>query len=70
MIDRWDLLPAVRGEVSSIKWTSIDFQQQVVRISAEKGSNSRILPISPKSIEMLDNLPKNKERIFANAEHM
>ena len=58
------------GEISRLKWTSIDFQQKVVRISAEKGSNSRILPISVKSIKMLKNLPKNKERIFANAEHM
>ena len=58
------------GEISRLKWTSIDFQQRVVRISAEKGSNSRILPISPKSIQMLNNLPKNKERIFADAGHM
>jgi integrase len=58
------------GEISRLKWASIDFERKVVRISAEKGSNSRILPISQKSIEMLDNLPKNKERIFANAEHM
>jgi len=58
------------GEISRLKWTPIDFQQRVVRISAEKGSGFRILPISPKSIEMLKNLPKNKERIFADAEHM
>ena len=58
------------GEISRLKWASIDFQKRVVRISAEKGSNSRILPISQKSIDMLNNLPKNKERIFANAEHM
>jgi integrase len=58
------------GEVSRLKWTSVDFHQKAVRISAEKGSNSRILPISPKAIEMLNNLPKSGERIFANAEAM
>jgi integrase len=58
------------GEVSRLKWTSIDFQKRVVRISAEKGSNSRILPISQKSIGMLNNLPQNREKIFVNAEHM
>jgi integrase len=58
------------GEISRLKWTSIDFQQKVVRISAEKGSNSRILPISSKAIEMLNNLPRNEEKIFASAEHM
>lgn len=58
------------GEISRLKWTSIDFQKRVVRISAEKGSNSRILPISQKSISMLNNLPGDKEKIFVNAEHM
>jgi integrase len=58
------------GEISRLKWTSVDFLQKVVRISAEKGSNSRILPISPKAIEMLNNLPKSGEKIFANAENM
>jgi len=58
------------GEISRLKRTSINFQQKVVRISAEKGSNSRILPISLKAIEMLNNLPKNGEKIFANADHM
>ena len=58
------------GEISRLKLSSIDLQQKVVRINAEKGSNSRILPISQKSIDMLDNLPKNDERIFANAGDM
>jgi len=58
------------GEISRLKWASIDFERKVVSINAEKGSNSRILPISPKAIEMLNNLPKNGERIFANADHM
>ena len=51
----------------------MDFEKTVaklVSINAEKESNSRILPISPKAIEMLNNLPKNGERIFANADHM
>lgn len=58
------------GEISRLKWTSIDFERRLVSVNAEKGSNSRILPISPKAIEMLNNLPKNGERIFANADHM
>ena len=58
------------GEISRLKLSSIDLQQKVVRINAEKGSNSRILPISQKSIDMLNNLPKNDERIFANAGDM
>ena len=58
------------GEISRLKWTSIDFQQKVVNINAEKGSNSRILPISPKATEMLNNLQRKGERIFTTAENM
>jgi integrase len=27
------------GEISNLTWTSIDFEQKIVRIKAEKGSN-------------------------------
>jgi integrase len=53
------------GEISSLKWTDIDFGQCKVRIKAEKGSNSRVLPLSAKSIDMLCNLKRNKDRLFA-----
>jgi integrase len=64
------------GEIAELKWTSIDWAQRQVRIKAEKGSNSRILPLSPKAIEMLSKLskvnrnPERKDRIFANADDM
>jgi integrase len=58
------------GEISRLKWTALDIQQKVVRISAEKGGNSRIVPISPKAIAMLNNLPRNGEKIFTTAENM
>lgn len=58
------------GEIAWLKWTDIDFGQRQVRIKAEKGSNSRVLPLSAKAIEMLCNLPRNKERIFASSDGM
>jgi integrase len=58
------------GEITKLTWTSIDFQQRVVRITAEKGSLPRILPLSTKAIEMLNNLPKDSERIFVFADDM
>ncbi len=64
------------GEIAELKWSSIDWAQRLVRIKAEKGSNSRILPLSPKAIEMLSLLPRinrnpaRKEMIFANADDM
>jgi len=43
---------------------------QTLRISAKKGSNSRILPVSLKAIEMLSNLPQKKARLFSKADSM
>jgi len=58
------------GEISNLKWTDIDFEQKTIRVKGEKGSYSRMLPISQKTVEMLKNLPKNREQIFANANAM
>ncbi|MGA2682068.1 MAG: tyrosine-type recombinase/integrase [Candidatus Bathyarchaeia archaeon] len=59
------------GELSAVTWESFNYQMKTVRISAaEKGSNSRILPITAKTIEMLANLPQRKGRLFANADDM
>jgi integrase/recombinase XerD len=57
-------------EITKLTCTSIDSQQKVVRITAEKGSLSRILPLSTKAIEMLNNLPRDSERIFVFADDM
>lgn len=53
------------GEISALKWQDIDFGQRNVRIKAEKHSNGRVLPLSPKTIDMLSNLPRTSERMFA-----
>ena len=56
------------GEAAQLRWQDIDFGQRKVRIKAEKNSNSRVLPLSAKTIDMLCTLPRIKERIFSNAE--
>jgi len=53
------------GEVSALKWSDIDFGQRLVTLSGEKGSNSRTLKLCSKTIDMLCNLPRPKDRIFA-----
>ena len=55
------------GEISALKWQDIDFQQRIVRIKAEKHSNGRALPLSAKTIDMICNLPRNTERLFAGS---
>jgi len=58
------------GEISKLTWTDVDFQQRVVRIKPEKGSLPRMLPLSLKAIDMLNNIPKNSDRIFLFADDM
>lgn len=54
-----------------LRWTDIDLEQRSIRITPEKNSNPRILPLSPKLKDMLDNLPKNENIVFgANADLM
>ena len=58
------------SEIAGLKWTDIDFHRRTVRIKAKKGSNPRILPLSMESLKMLCNLPRNKDRMFSNADDM
>jgi len=54
-----------------LKWTDIDFEQRSIRITPEKGSNPRILPLSRKLVDMLSSLPKNTDTAFGvNADLM
>lgn len=64
------------GEIAELDWTSIDWEQKKVRIKGEKGSNSRIRPLSEKTLQMLARLPRinqnsrRKSKIFASADDM
>jgi integrase len=54
------------GEIAQSRWQDIDFGQSKIRIKAEKNSNSRVLPLDAKTIDMLCQLPRKNERIFSN----
>jgi integrase len=54
------------GEIFNLKWTDINFENRTVNITAEKGSNSRILRLPSKLIGMLNNLNKNNEQLFSH----
>jgi integrase len=53
------------GEAARLKWSDVDFERRVATITPEKGSRARILPISRKLIDMLNNHQKNSDKIFA-----
>ena len=52
------------GEALALKWTDIDFERRTVRITAEKGSLPRILPLSAKAVAMLNRLLRKSDKIF------
>jgi len=57
------------GEMKTLQWIHIDTQRKTVYITAEKGSNSRILPISDKLINMLNQIPHNTQKVFPTSTH-
>jgi integrase len=52
------------GEAWQAKWEDIDYSTKQIRISPEKGSNPRVLPISNNLLSMLSTLPRNSEYVF------
>jgi integrase len=54
------------GEAWNLVWNDLDFGTKQVRITPEKGSNPRVLPISNTMIAMLHALPQKDERVFRN----
>jgi len=52
------------GELTQITPTDIDTQRKTISVTAEKGSNPRILPISDKLIGMIMNLPKDSRATY------
>jgi integrase/recombinase XerD len=52
------------GEADQLKWTDLDFERNVVKITPEKNSYPRILPLSLKCVVMLENLKKTGDMVF------
>jgi len=52
------------GEACHLCWTDIDLVNNSVRVTPEKGSNPRNLPISTKLVNMLNELPKTTNKVF------
>ena len=52
------------GEAIKLEWTDVDSTRKLVKITPEKGSNPRILPISDNLLGMLNTLPKKNNRLF------
>ena len=57
------------GELDYLEWTHVDTQRGTIYITGEKGSNSRILPISNKLIAMLNHLSRQNDKVFQTCAH-
>jgi len=56
---------ARRGEALRLEWNDIDSERGIISINKpEKGSNSRQIKVSDKTLTMLKRLPKRNKRIF------
>ena len=54
------------GEIKNLKWTDVDEPKRAIRINdPEKGSNSRTVQVTPKTIAMLNALPKRSIYVFS-----
>ncbi|MEM2614186.1 MAG: site-specific integrase [Nitrososphaerota archaeon] len=54
------------GEIYNLKWTDIDFENSIVTVVPEKGSDPRAFKISGKLITMLNKLPRNGDKVFGH----
>lgn len=52
------------GEAWQLEWTDVDFENEVVKVTAEKGGEPRVLKISRKLIAMLNTLPRDNDKVF------
>ena len=53
------------GEAAALTWTDLDLERRIVRITPEKGSRPRILPMSRKLIDMLNNVRRKTDKVWA-----
>jgi integrase len=58
------------GEIFRLKWTDMDFENGVLKITPEKGGKPRIFRMSSKLIQMLNSLPKGEPRILSRYKNL
>jgi len=55
------------SELTKLRWQDLDTQQKTLNITPAKGSNPRLLHISDKLLNMINQMPRNREHIFGTA---
>jgi len=57
------------GEAWNLKWEDIDTYTKQVRITPEKGSNPRVLPLSNMALNLVSKQPRNNEFLFKRGQY-
>ena len=53
-----------RGEILAVKWSDIDWAANCLLIPSSKNGHSRIIPLIPEAVSVLDRLPRNGDLVF------
>ena len=52
------------GEITSLLWKDVDFNHRTAFLPITKNGSCRYVPLSNKAIKLLQDLPRNSERVF------
>jgi len=56
------------GEAVRLEWTDVDFEKRIITLNKpEKRSNPRMWKVNSETIAMLQNLPRNNQKVFGDA---
>ena len=53
-----------RSEIANLKWTDINFTEQLVYVSDAKNGHARHVPLSSRSVEAIQHIDGNSEYVF------
>lgn len=53
-----------RGELFKLKWQDIDFNRQTITLRDPKGNKNQVLPLSPKALQVLREIPRKHDTQF------
>ncbi|WP_230534366.1 tyrosine-type recombinase/integrase [Microvirga roseola] len=53
-----------RGELLSIRWDDVDASARTIKILTTKNGHPRVIPLTPKAIRTLNELPHGHDRVF------
>ena len=53
-----------RGEILALRWKHVDLQQATAHLPMTKNGLARTVPLTPHALEILEQLPKDDDRVF------